>query len=47
MIAMQKKVVGVFAAILAVASAVSPGFQTALTEKAFGYSKLILFSIVC
>eukprot|EP00731_Ephydatia_muelleri_P031068 Em0022g582a len=34
---MQKKVVGVFAAILAVASAVSPGFQTALTEKAFGY----------
>ena len=36
-LAMQNTIVGVFAAILAVTSAVSPGFQTALTEKAFGY----------
>ena len=36
--AMHKKIIGVFAAIVAVASSASPGFQTALTEKAFGYS---------
>ena len=34
---MQKTIFGVFAAILAVESAVSPGFQMALTDKAFEY----------
>eukprot|EP00731_Ephydatia_muelleri_P031065 Em0022g579a len=34
---MQSKILAVFATIIAVSTASNPGFQTALTEKAFGY----------
>ena len=41
---MQKAIAGVFTAILAVASAVSPGFRIAFTENAFDNSMWIAWS---